>query len=47
MFLVPIIIIVILGIVIWAVVTSTQKSITSKDTTNYKIETPLDILKRR
>lgn len=47
MFLVPIFIIVILGIVIWAAVTATQKSSGSNDATDYKAETSLDILKRR
>ncbi|MFO7951628.1 MAG: SHOCT domain-containing protein [Bacillota bacterium] len=47
MFLVPIFIIVILGLVIWAVVTATQKSSGNNDSTDYKTETPLDILKRR
>lgn len=47
MFLVPIFIIVILGIVIWAAVTATQKSSGSNAATDYKAETSLDILKRR
>jgi len=47
MFLVPIIIIVVLGLVVWAVVAATQKSSGSNDATDNKTETPLDILKRR
>jgi uncharacterized membrane protein len=47
MFLLPIFIIVILGLVIWAAVTATQKSSGKPDITGYKAETPLDILKRR
>lgn len=47
MFLVPLFFIVILGLVIWAIVAATQKSSGSPDTTDYKIESPLDILKRR
>ena len=47
MFLVPIIIIVVIGIVVWAVVAATQKSSGSNDATSYKAETPLDVLKRR
>lgn len=47
MFLVPIIIIIILGLIIWAALTAAQKSSVSNDTTDNKTETPLDILKRR
>ncbi len=47
MFLVPIIIIVIIGLIVWAVVNVTQKSSGSNDATSYKAETPLDVLKRR
>lgn len=47
MFLVPIIIIVVIGLIIWAVVAATQKSGGSNDATSFKAETPLDILKRR
>lgn len=47
MFLVPIIIIVILGLIIWAALTAAQKSSVSNDATVNKTETPLDILKRR
>ena len=47
MFLVPIIIIVVIGIIVWAVVAATQKSGNSNDTTGHKTETPLDVLKRR
>ena len=46
MFLVPIIIIVILGLVIWAAVNANQKS-SGIDATDSKTETPLDLLKRR
>ena len=47
MFLVPIIIIVVIGLIVWAVVTATQKSSGSNDATDHKTETPLDVLKRR
>lgn len=47
MFLVPLLFIVVLGLVIWAIVAATQKSSISPDTTDHKTETPLDILKRR
>ena len=47
MFLVSIFIIIVLGLIIWAVVNATQKSGGSSDATDYKAETPLDILKRR
>ncbi len=47
MFLVPIFFIIIIGLVIWAIVAATQKSSGKPDTTDYKAETPLDILKRR
>ncbi len=47
MFLVPIFIIVILGLVIWAVVTAAQKSNNIDNVSDNKAETPLDILKRR
>ena len=50
MFLVLILFIIIFGLLIWAIwgiVAATQKSSNSPDTTDYKIESPLDILKRR
>ncbi|HED24012.1 MAG TPA: SHOCT domain-containing protein [Firmicutes bacterium] len=47
MFLGPIFIVVILGLVIWAVVTAAQRSSGTIDITDNKTETPLDILKRR
>ncbi len=46
-FLVPIIIIIILGLIIWAAFSASQKSSVSNDATDHKTETPLDILKRR
>jgi len=47
MFLVPIFIIIILGLIIWAVVAATQKSSGSNNASDHKAETALDILKRR
>ena len=46
MFLVPLFIIVILGLIIWAAVNANQKS-SGIDATDSKTETPLDLLKRR
>ena len=47
MFLVPLLVIVILGVVIWVAVGATQKTGAGSDGSDYKTETPLDILKRR
>jgi uncharacterized membrane protein len=47
MFLVPIIIIIILGLIVWAALSASQKSSVSNDATEHKTETPLDILKLR